>query len=177
MHRLLWPPRVSKSMDEEILKAAKRVYDHLEDNADTSVEYDLLLNICEEDGPNCADFVIDLSLISMGFSDGEMADHGEVLESQIDDTARINYMRGKIKNSLDNWSEEHPSLTIREFIIDGNETLIFCGVVDGYSKEIEWLSPSRCLEDLYKKTAALGLLSDNEDLEALSDSDLLALWY
>jgi len=77
-------------MDKAILRAAKHVYDHLDDDVDISVEYDLLLDICEEDSPNCADFVIDLSLISMGFSDGEMADNEEILESQIDDTVVVN---------------------------------------------------------------------------------------
>ena len=163
-------------MDESILKAARHVYDHLGDDVDFSVEYDLLLDICEQNSPNCADFVIDLSLISMGFSDREMADNEEILESQIDDTARINYMREKLKISLDDWSEEHPSLSIHEFNIDANETLFFCGVVDGYSSEIEWLLPSRSLEDVFKKTAALGFISDNEEIKALSDSELLALW-
>ena len=101
----------------------------------------------------------------------------EILESAIDDTVRIDYMRDKLKTSLDDWSEEHPSLSIHEFKIDAHETLIFCGVVDGYSSEIEWLPPSRSLEEVYKKTAALGFLSDNEELEALTDSELLALWY
>ena len=80
-------------MDEAILRAAKHVYDHLDDDLDISVEYDLLLDICKEDSPNCANFAVDLSLISIKFSDGEMADREEILESQIDDTARINYMR------------------------------------------------------------------------------------
>lgn len=163
-------------MDEAILRAAKHVFDHLDDDVDISVEYDLLLNICEEDSPNFADFVIDLSLISMGFSDGEMADDDEIVESQIDDTARINYMREKLKISLDDWSEEHPSLSIHEFNIDANDTLFFCGVVDGYSSEIEWLPPSRSSEEVYEKITALGFLSDNEEIKALSDSELLALW-
>ena len=163
-------------MDEVILEAAKHVYEHLDDDVDISVEYDLLQEICEEDSPNCASFVIDLSLVSTRFSDSEMADSEGISESQIDDAARIRYMREKLKTSLDDWSEPHPSLSIHEFKIDANEILFFCGVVEAYSLEIEWLPPSRSLEDLYMKTATLGLLSNNEDLEALSDSDLLALW-
>ena len=163
-------------MDEAILKAAKHVFDHLDDDVDISVEYDLLLDICEEDSPNCAGFVIDLSLISMGFSDGEMVDNQEKLESKIDDKARINYMREKLKSSLGDWSEEHPSLSIHEFYIDANETLFFCGVVDGYSSEVEWLPPSKSIEEVYEKTAALGFLSDIEEIEALTDAELLALW-
>jgi hypothetical protein len=164
-------------MDKSTLEAAKHVYKHLDDDVDISVEYDLLQEICEEDSPNCASFVIDLSLLTMRFSDGEMAENEEILENQIDDIARIKYMRKIIKTSLDDWSEKHPSLSIHEFNVDANETLFFCGVVDGYSLEIEWLPPSRSLEEVYKKTAALGFLSDNEELEALTDSELLALWY
>lgn len=163
-------------MDEAILKVAKYVYDHIDDDVDTSAESGLLIAICEEDSPNVTDFVIDLSLISMEFNDEGLVGNEGILESAIDDTVRINYMRDKLKTSLDDWSEEHPFLSIHEFKIDAHETLIFCGVVDGYSSEIEWLPPSRSIEELYKKTAALGFFSDNKELEALSDLDLLALW-
>ena len=163
-------------MDEAILRAAKHVYDHLDDDVDISVEYDLLQEVCEEDSPNCASFVIDLSLVSVRFSDSEMTDSEGISESQIDDTARIKYMREKLKTSLDDWSEEHPSLSIHEFHIDANVTLFFCGVVDGYTSEIKWLPPSRSIEEVHEKTAALGFLSDNEEIEALTDSGLLSLW-
>ncbi len=89
-------------MDEAILRAAKHVYEHLDDDVDTSTELELLQSNIEDNGElDCDGFVVwPENVASIWFDDSTMMEEIEDQDFMIDNAARLSYMREKLQGSL-----------------------------------------------------------------------------
>ena len=85
-------------MDEAILRAAKHVYDHLDDDVDISAELELLQSNIEDNGElDCDGFVIwPDNVASIWFDDSTMSEEIEDQDFVIDNAARLSYKTTRI---------------------------------------------------------------------------------
>ena len=167
-------------MDEAILKAAKHVYDHLDDDIDTSAELELLQSNIEDNGElDCDGFVLSIeSIASTWFDDSTMLDEIEAPEFVIDNAAKIRYMRGKLKGSLEEPTDNDQSFSIHRIEIDKGSSLFLCALVSIVSggPMADWIRPSRSLTSVNDKLTEGGFITDLDGINELPDSDLLKLW-
>lgn len=168
-------------MDEAILKAAKHVYDHLDDGVDISVELALLQSNIEDNGKlNCDGFVVNVEEVaSYSFNDEDLFDSLEETSVDISDAMRIVYMREKLEAKLEGWETEDSSLSVHEFNIVGDCRLVLLGLVtiDGYSPVVHWLQPIKRPITEKENLNKIGFITSIEDLNAISDAQLLSLWH
>lgn len=168
-------------MDEAILKAAKHVYDHIDDDVDISAELELLQRNIEDNGElNCDGFAISLdNIASTFFYDSELADWLDVPLHAIDDGARLNYMRETLQGAIEEPTDNDESFSIHKIVIDSDHYLLLCGIVTpvGHGFAVEWLKPTLSSVSLSAKFADLGFVTDLDDINALTDTHLLSLWH
>ena len=167
-------------MDESILEAAKHVYEHLDDAVDISTELELLQSNIEDNGElDCDGFVISIdNVASTFFYDSEIADWMDVPTHEIDDDARLKYMRETLKSALEEPSDNDQSFSINRVELDQDRSLFLCGLVSfvGHGFAVDWLKPSLSLASVNAKLTVDGFVTDIDDINALSDSALLSLW-
>lgn len=167
-------------MDQAILKAARHVYEHLDDDVDISVELSLLQSNIEDNGElNCDGFVVNLEEVaSYYFNDEELLDSLEDSGDDISDAMRIVYMREKLEVKLEGWETEDSSLSVHEFDIAGGCRLVLLGLVtiDGYSPVVHWLQPIKRPITVNENLNKIGFITSIKDLNAISDTQLLSLW-
>ena len=167
-------------MDEAILRAAKHVYDHLDDDVDTSTELELLQSNIEDSGElDCDGFVLwPDNVASTWFDDSTMLEEIENPDFVIDNVARLSYMREKLQNALEHPSDNDQSFSIHRIEIEKDRSLFLCALAScvGHGFEFDWLKPSRSLASVKAKLTDGGSITDIDDINALSDSVLLSLW-
>ena len=167
-------------MNEAILKAAKHVYDHLDDDVDISAELELLQSNIEDNGELvCDGFVVNVEEVaSYSFNDEELLDSLEDTCDDISDAMRISYMRKKLESKLEGWETEDSSLSVHELNIAGDCRLVLLGLVtiDGYSPVVQWLRPIKKPTTAQEHLNDIGIITSIEDLNAISDTQLLNLW-
>ena len=168
-------------MDEAILKAAKHVYDHIDDDVDISAELEILQSHIEDNGELvCDGFVVNIEEVaSYSFNDEELLDSLEDTCDDISDAMRISYMREKLESKLEGWETEDSSLSVHEFNIAGDCRLVLLGLVtiDGYSPVVQWLRPVKNPTTSQEHLNDIGIITSIEDLNAISDTHLLSLWH
>jgi len=166
-------------MDEAILKAAKHVYDHLDDDVDTSTELELLQSYIEDNGElNCDGFILDIETVDdTSFRDSEMKDMIDE-DVEINDSSRLEFMRDRLKSELANPIEDSPSISSHEFKIDKDRTLYLSGFVtiNGYSPVVDWLTPCRTREENWARIQDMGFVDSDEEIDSIPDSKLFELW-
>ena len=167
-------------MDEAILRAAKHVYEHLDDDVDTSTELELLQSNIEVSGElDCDGFVIwPENVASIWFDDSTMMEEIEDQDFVIDNAARLSYMREKLQGALEEPTDNDESFSIHKIEVDKDRSLFLCALVSiiGGGPMANWLRPSGSLTSLNEKITSGGFITDSDDINALSDSDLLSLW-
>ena len=179
MHKPYCPTRARTSMDDAILKAAKHVYDHLDDDVDISVELELLQSNIEGNGElNCDGFVLDIETVAdTYFYDSEMK--GMIDEDvEINDSSRLEFMRDRLKSRLEDPIEDSPSISSHDFKIDKDRTLHLCGLVtiNGHSPVVNWMTPCRTREENWARIQEMGLVDSDEEIDSIPDSKLFELW-
>ena len=80
----------------------QHVYEHLDDDVDTSTELELLQSNIEDNGElDCDGFVVwPENVASIWFDDSTMMEEIEDQDFMIDNAARLSYMREKLQGSL-----------------------------------------------------------------------------
>ena len=87
-------------------------------------------------------------------------------------------MREKLQGAIEEPTDNDESFSIHKIEIDKDRSLFLCALAScvGYGFEFNWLKPSRSLASVKAKLTDGGSITDIDDINALSESDLLSLW-